>query len=1733
MKKSTRILSVILALTMLLGIFSVMGSAYQAYRDTAITASTGAGYDDLDKPRFTTEQYATMAMEALEKLLAEQKIYLSPDQLLNLTDEGLDLRSINKAIISVAAIYNNVSQLLSIAGDAGSLSIDALYYNKSTNTLRTRGEGGNTTDVDLLYAVLTFLEDNKTILTKYVAHTISLGALNSLVADYLFDVRTLAFKALYHVMNDSYDILDGEVVDGVIGGKYNTAVGSGDADKIVADLLYYALIGKHTKVNGEYILPDPDDNEGIIWEYLKDLPAAEIDQILADLDINANTPAYDFIENLMVNAFNYIAVPVLNNVTRPWLREVCGVVYDKDKMDPNSANYDPNYDGDIPAEGLDPLLSAIFDVNGMHIPKYDSTFPNYNPNKTFIGNFNAYFGYVLECVLAGSASNGDWTWDNSQGDTLLLKNICSVAKFILANAGDKFFEPYITVYSNAEINGWSDQEVVAYVLRVILNESVSWMYIDDNQKTIADVGYAAVEQLAWQDLPQRSYTKPARAGYTSDALYYEAIVDQALDILMDVAAYKINNNIDMVVGANGKAKNRTATSPAENAGSGLLEYSNNYETLAVQIATWGVHNYAGMLTGTGCAFENINTDPNNNGTVGGVTAAQVWADLDTIINALVPIKGNSAWIHGDIANQSLTIKYVLFNCIVYPILNINDVSNLEKLLSRNTSGELATNTTKKALIDLVTRVINTIFPGTVTAQFASLDALVVNSQLATIVGNLIDSLYIHGRDWLGVALPVVCDLLHFTDEQSFGEMECYMPEIVTATEANGGMTFEVYNGSSGINTGYTNSNGVFTQDQLYVYDIQSVVATSTSGSVGTTGLAAGQSLGGGAFKNLTITGNGVTQDSIITLNITYKVKSETGAYLADGATLACTRYCYVDSVAEDDSEVRTDSSAGSGYTLKAAPTVYGNRGKSLKDALGYSIAVKDDAGTGGVIRVSNVSTTVPWIEINPDASVTTEANNKLTWTLTPFQVKEGYVRFSESYDLANVTSSNFKTFGNTDPEATTRATDLYKRNTNGYTYTLVPQSEDYNAKTKYYTYKSNVATTANGVDYDEEGNVIIRNGTFTATFTVTTPAGSGSRTVTIFLYDDKGLESLYNNAVAANRQSDDFENAGSLYNTYKSALNAAGLLVLNPKKASEFPTTAGNYASAYGNLYAAIEALDAKAKTTGTGPLQTAIGSFVGNINNPVDSQTGTYYSNNYYIGDASELKANYLADGNDPEKVGWNNVQYWATTAGGNGNSRYAYSYFGNRDYVGHDYKKFRNARNSAQSIIDSQVVYPPIAPVEPVNPSVYEWNKYQEELTKYNEELEAYGVRVANIPALNSVAVAYALSMVNLTGNRLIELPGDKSKLTAFRTTYEKTSQGNYSASTWEEYTLAKNFADYTIGDPAAKPEQITEALSQYVRAYKRLCKGVDYSALDAQIVAAAAILGTTVTDVAASINALDAAYSDAEAIKVALMAEPNGYSAASSLAFANALVSAIDIRKSDLGDSTANENTVAEAANTLSAAIDGLELAGGIDPVIEFYTAPDDEGYQALIENEVFPRNDFGVFNVPYVDNTYNNEVFFRFLDENEEEPDPKFNIIAGLGFFYFEGDVSHVFSNLQNCYAVWTPYNEEYYSTGSYITIYADEDCTQEIATYYIVVYGDFNGDAEVTGEDAFYLKKNYNEYTWDGDEQQFAMACAGDVDGDFEPSPTDAVPIKQAAADRVAINQDYDNHWGEGDEGPIV
>lgn len=72
LKKSTRILAVLMAFAMLIGSFSVVGSAYQAYKGEAIKDS----YNDIDTPTFTTEQYASMGLDELDRMLAEENLFL-------------------------------------------------------------------------------------------------------------------------------------------------------------------------------------------------------------------------------------------------------------------------------------------------------------------------------------------------------------------------------------------------------------------------------------------------------------------------------------------------------------------------------------------------------------------------------------------------------------------------------------------------------------------------------------------------------------------------------------------------------------------------------------------------------------------------------------------------------------------------------------------------------------------------------------------------------------------------------------------------------------------------------------------------------------------------------------------------------------------------------------------------------------------------------------------------------------------------------------------------------------------------------------------------------------------------------------------------------------------------------------------------------------------------------------------------------------------------------------------------------------------------------------------------------------------------------------------------------------------------------------------------------------------------------------------------------------------------
>lgn len=1056
MKKSIRVLSVILALSMMLGILSVFGSAasvaYPQYKGTAIRNQ----YNDIDKPVLTTDQYGAMALDYVDRILLEQNIKLDKD---TIYVGSIDITSVNATFSSVTALVASADQLLPLLGDAGRLNIDDLWLNPEATTGKvakqrpTAQNPGNQRDVEMAAALIGFVNTNIELVKDFVKGSFSLGFLDSVIPD--IDVNLLLRGLLYGIIDDDFDSDDDEVP-----AKY---VNDHGLDYLAEDLLIWAMLGDFNvdSTGAPYALTvDQNGNrvhEGLIWAYFVKLARADQEKMINDLKIvSTNKNAYAAIEDILVDAFNYVAVPELNNVTRPWLRELCGIKYVQEKMDPKSSLYVEGYDGEpYDAADLDQQLAPIFDLDGMRIPEYKpSEIPakyHVNADDTFINNLNNFLGYALTLVLSVPQvdSNADYinnyVWEYT-GNASLLTNIANVAKFVLNKSGDKFFADYIDLPES--YTAMDPQAVYAFVIRAIFNGSVDWMYIEDDCNTLADVLYEAAYQMAWQDIPECEYTKPTMAECGNNlATYNEALLNAGLNIMMDIAVYNLNKVFDCVPAANigVSPANQEATSTKYIGKNGLLHYADDWEAIGVQIAVWGVHNYGAFLTANGASLSAVGqlVDVNNDGTVGTTDAADVWEGIDYVLNALIPISstiearkgtaGEAVWLYGEIAEennngQSDVVRSLIFDYLALPLLNL-DATNIAKIFMKNDNGAFADNTIKGVLIKLVTRVINAIFPGTITSSYAELDDILSNAELGDIAGNLIASFYTYIYEWLDVALPIVCEVLELSTAQEFEQMDSMMGSIYSASQLSAGQSFTIVNGSSGINTSYVNDLGTRTQDGLYVYELNLandktfVKAGNKTGAITITNTKTGNTLEGGDTANVAISGN-FSNGDVIQVTITYKVKVEDGSYLNGGQELSCTRFAYVGSTDKDDSEIRSAYPTGTaGFNLYAAPSVYSTG--SLGTIANYAVQVERLASVGqngsgdhyskyATISVDN--TNAPFIEVDTTKNVVETqfagnadgSNSKSTTSGTsPLKVADGYVALSERYTKASVTGDGY------------------------------------------------------------------------------------------------------------------------------------------------------------------------------------------------------------------------------------------------------------------------------------------------------------------------------------------------------------------------------------------------------------------------------------------------------------------------------------------------------------------------------------------------------------------------------------------------------------------------------------------------------------------------------------------------------------------------------------------------------
>lgn len=1389
-----------MAFAMLIGTFSVMGNAYQAYKNDAIEE-----YNDVDAPVFTLEQYATMALDEVDRMLAKEQISL------NIYIGVLDLGSVTETIASVESLLSSVKTLLPLLGDAASLTIEPLKGDARGDATTER-----TDDLEIIYDLLDFISANAEIFEKYVNHTLGLGIMNSFIESYLFNVRELAIGLVYGFTPAGeaadYDYFD----DGAAGIPSQYLNGENGLITLAQELLNGLVLGEWKKLD-DLFLDNTDwvEYSGYLFEGEMDVAnndyygwvhpdqwvtyalggcavvpegAAAPAPVYDIVDIKGNKTGYEFIEALMQRAFNEILVPVLNRDTAPWLRRLCGVEYldmykNKTIYDETTQTWIPNpdYDPEYKGEPLtNPTVFAdIFNIDVV-VQKVTVT-----EGKTFVEDFNRILGEFMDNLLIterGVPSEEGYVWNwldqdgDKEGNALLLTNIASVARFVLQKSGAEFFPEFFTVPSASELANYTDQQVVALIMRGILNGSVEWMYIDDSNQSIVDVGYAAVEQLAWQDIPQYTYTKPVRTDYADDVAYYDAVVQKVLDILLDVAVYNLNQTLDMVPAGGSNSQNRN---PAE--ATGLLPYQGNdgsYKNTIVQVAAWAISTYGRILA------LDFNCD-NADGETTGLTEDSVWADLDTIINAIIPIKagtGRDPWLYDEIANSGYVVKALIFDYLLKPIYTLN-AENLAKIFLKNENGAFAKSNGIAIIMDLLEGIFDLLFPNVFSEKVDTIDALVQNDELGKMIHDLFKSLgrgtftgktngvAIDGRaeDIAYVALPLACMLLGLSDEQEFSEMENFLPQTIAA---NTNPTFRVYNGSSGVNTGFTDAAGNFTQDQLYKYQIGAVVVRSYVNGVDTaaasvSGIKLGDTLDGGQSVDVTLQGT-LTEGMLIEMNIDYYIKGEDGGNITDTA-LTKTVYAVVGNTDKDDDAIEISEAVGNRF-VQYESEIYLGEGDDLSDINGYQIRVKDSgenksqenpADTGSV-SITSV-TGQNFVTMNPDLTTQKFKGQEGIYFFDPFRAADGYERFEYTYE--------------TDAEG-------------------------------------NLVLDDNGQPNPIGNNGGIEDGKYSVQTVVNVNGTNHTVTTNIHLYKDYGLGGLFNHEVAANRQQNDYDknlNGGAvtdLWADYVAALKDAAVLCLTPKNGSNFESKINNCADGYDNLYeqyavaleAALAALEPYELSAGVGALEEKI----------------------------EEVSGYNFREGTDENGYPYRTeIEYWEDD----------YTFVGMRDYAPHSYRRYRDARGAAQDIVDSQTFFVKA-------PYTGEGEPTEEYQAEYDASVNSYNEAMANKGVIGAIEATYALHKLDLMQQRLIRLPANTSKLQVVYdmcVTNGGVNAGGasyYTAESWEAYTHAKDFATDTLAlsGSALLPSMVNVATSELVDAWKHLVKSCDFTNLDAAIADAA---------------------------------------------------------------------------------------------------------------------------------------------------------------------------------------------------------------------------------------------------------------------------------------------------------
>ena len=1942
MKKSMRILSLLLAIVLTMSTMSVMGSAYTNYKYTGTSQTTDAvmNFDDADQVVLTTAQCATLALDQVDALLAES--ISEPIDLLGMAT--LKLYSVDEAISSVSGLVGQLGSALDLLGDAADLkeTLNNLAgINRSMNPTDNPWAVANNnvddadteSDLLVLYTVLDLLGDANLggIVEKYIDGSLSVGILNSMISSYKFDLENLAFSALIKVaeLGDEYDengertkkwdiIDDINNIASIPNGHGAAYLEDGTADNgyesgallLANDVLVKFVLGDWVKLQ----VTDDDSYEGavydadhtyrkVVWDeyYWIDgttgeptgetepdwdnydyygyvhpdawvtfglgdairvakgatAPEASYDAInlaKAKAKIKAGQmTGYDFIENLVIQAFNGVAVPVLNRLVVSWLREEAGYEFLDSKTEEYQKNSDGSYVLDADGEkiinkeydycyiGEDNLkegkttsnMIALFNTsNGsdrIKIGRYD---PDDYSGDTFVMNLNDILGNAVGNIInqdvTYNSSTKTWTLVRKLSDTEsrnctltwktgkakngnLFENACSLVRFALMYTDDiDFFSSdtidrgevhtYQWVVDNyndangtdAAVAKLADQKLVGYILRAIINSSVDYMYIEpDDNETLATVAYHIAEQFAAQSVPHITYTMPSASSYQTTEAYNEALLNKALIMLVDVAAYSLNQSMDTNI--DDTASDTHITNNGTVNQTGLLAYLGDSATsisaTGNALAKWALKNYAPILS----LYDMDDYEDSSK--------AEFWTVLDNVINNIIPLYTTTkatGWLDEDIytgKEKDTFLEEVLINYILLPVLNLDDTGKIFDLLEKGDATAFSGNQDFETII---VKVLNLIFDDLFPNVFDSntmkdLDTVINKANLSSFLKRLLASLGAHskftgadgqettgrGKAILAVGLPIAGMILGITGAQEFKELENYIPEVITTSTTK---QYNINNASEGLNTSYLgNGSSTRTIDALYTYRFNNggsetytpQIVDVTGGGKQTPSITGFNvsTLAAGSMASYSI--NGLETGHVYSITFKYDVLNEKGQKLGD--TMENTAYTYVSPNADSEGNVEDTTKKTVAFdsdVITYTSDYYVTGG--ISGITGYTYSYKSkgsrtEAKVTSVVLKDPSGNVVPGIGMDNLQDSEGNANGKVwqqgltsggTYTLMPFTYDD------ETY--------------------------AYKRQAYNYEETTTGEGDD--AVTEVVTdHGLNVVKSKKTAsDYTDEKKtvVILDNGTYTLQAVI----NGVTITSYIHLYDEYGLEGMLNNAIEKNYTADSFADDSDVsFSDYSNRLKrVAGFILADKAQGTSFSTAIdttltgyqtygpnnrayeNKYQQYYAYLYDVINGI--KLKSEGASALKSRLAEMI----NVSEYETRTIKVSNTESYTVPMLKSKDYDDS--------------------------SYKYIGQLNYTGYAYSFFRDARDLAEDVIAKDQACNGV-----------DFNITQEQFDAANDKDKAN--YIAKMKAwtewegkgtVTSSELNYATYKLNLAWERLQGYKvnyGDslKTRLNSYvnssKYNLTETALADYTSSSSAAYSKALTFAKSTNTSSAATPDQVVSALNELIECYKDLRYGCNTEALK-ELVETVSTGSKSVTysvynedeeeydETTGNVKYINTAYikgtltggytfvsvGDEYNDKIGLTVK---FSKESYAAFVEAFKAAYEAYNKDwLADEQSEVNAIVANLNAAIAGLEGYivegegggDEPGGDEPGEEgeysyeliFDIDPDEwseEQYEYFIDGEVAyydEENEIYGFTVngtqtwvPAVDKqTAANYVYDMFeieLDNESEDEDSHFTIyhgedeepvdidglLVGLPDSADSEMIGMIFANVENC-SIVIEETEKGCGTGTIIYI-MDENEEEILETYLVVYRSDVNGDGSCTPDDITETKKAMaGFFDWESVDQIYKYIAA-DVDSNESLEADDISALKWHLAGSEGNGVNWEDIWQPAGNGEYM